>query len=65
MFINSLTLKSLLPVVLFVLLSPGVLLTIPGSSSPVDLVSSRTSRSAVVVHALVFFVVLNLLKSLV
>ena len=46
----------LVPVVLFVLLSPGVLLTIPPMSKGL-LMSGQTSVTAVLVHAVVFLVV--------
>ncbi len=49
-------------VVLFVLLSPGVLLTLP----PVGKVfmSGKTSLLAVLVHAVVFYVALSNLRSI-
>ena len=65
----DLSVRGLLPVVLFVVLSPGLLLTIPGSGSGlnalVNFSSGKTSVMAVIVHAVVFFVALSLLKSVV
>jgi len=51
----------LVPVVLFVLLSPGVLLTLPPLSKGVFR-SGQTSLVAVVVHAVVFALVYALLR---
>ena len=51
----------LVPVILFVLLSPGVLLTLPPLSKGVFR-SGQTSLTAVVVHAVVFAVVYALLR---
>lgn len=65
----DLSAQDLLPVVLFVVLSPGLLLTIPGSGSGlkavVNFASGKTSIPAVLVHAGVFFLALSLLKSVV
>lgn len=47
--------------VLFILLSPGVLLTLPPVGKKVFM-SGQTSVLAVVVHAVVFIVVLHLIK---
>jgi hypothetical protein len=49
------------PTVLFMLLSPGMLLTIPPSSGGV-FVSGQTSVTAVVVHSLVFAIVFAFLR---
>lgn len=48
----------LVPVLLFVILSPGLLLTIP----PGEFMSGRTSTVAILVHALVFGLVLWFLR---
>lgn len=48
-------------VALFILLSPGFLVTLPPGSKGV-LMSGQTSISAVLVHAVVFFVALWLVK---
>ena len=65
----DLSVRGLLPVVLFVVLSPGLLLTIPGSGSGMNAVvnfaSGKTTVMAILVHAVVFFVALSLLKSVV
>lgn len=53
----------LVPTLLFVLLSPGLLLTIPGSNGMVNFASGATSIPAVIVHAIVFAVVFALLRS--
>ena len=64
-------LKMLLPLVLFVVLSPGILLTIPGSSTDsseteyyVEFMSGETSVISVVVHSVVFFALLFLMNKL-
>jgi hypothetical protein len=49
-------------VALFILLSPGFLLTLPAGSKGVFM-SGQTSTAAVLVHAVVFAVALYLLKS--
>ncbi len=46
----------LVPVVLFILLSPGFLLTIPASSNGLFM-SNQTSISSIFVHAIVFALV--------
>lgn len=53
----------IVPAVLFVLLSPGVLLTIPPGSRGLFR-SGETSTSAVAVHTFVFFAVFGLLRKL-
>jgi hypothetical protein len=53
----------LLPVILFVLLSPGFLLTLPPVGKKV-LMSGLTSTTAVLVHAVVFGVALHYLKDI-
>ncbi|KAM0870078.1 hypothetical protein ACQ4PT_023333 [Festuca glaucescens] len=42
-------------VVLFVLLSPGLLLELPGTHGCVDFCSLRTTGKSISVHTLVFF----------
>ena len=49
------------PTILFILLSPGMLLTLPPSSRGVFM-SGQTSVSAVLVHAMVFAVVFAFLR---
>jgi len=51
----------IVPVILFVLLSPGVLLTLPPLSKGVFM-SGQTSTVAVLVHAVVFGIVYFLLR---
>lgn len=51
----------LVPVVLFVLLSPGLLLTLPPVGSKI-VMSGLTSPTAVIVHAVVFGLVYFLLR---
>ena len=53
--------KMLLVAVLFVLLSPGVLLTIPAGSKGLFM-SGQTSVASAIVHSIVFVVVLHLFK---
>jgi hypothetical protein len=55
-------LNIVVPVILFVLLSPGVLLTIPPLSRGL-LMSGQTSTTAVIVHAVVFALVYSFLRS--
>ena len=50
-----------LPALLFVVLSPGVLLTLPPKGKGIFM-SGQTSLVAAVVHAIVFAVALNYLK---
>ncbi|GJP56952.1 hypothetical protein CLOM_g16004 [Closterium sp. NIES-68] len=47
-------------VVLFILLSPGLLLQIPGDNQPIEFRNWRTSLASVLVHAVVFFIVVLL-----
>ena len=54
-------LNVVVPVVLFVLLSPGLLLTIPPLSRGL-LTSGQTSVMAVLVHAVVFALVYSFLR---
>ncbi|KAG6515569.1 hypothetical protein ZIOFF_025998 [Zingiber officinale] len=42
-------------VVLFVLLSPGLILEAPGTYRPVEFGSMRTNGKAVALHTLIFF----------
>ena len=51
----------IVPAVLFVLLSPGVLLTLPPGPGGVFM-SRHTSSSAVVMHTLVFALIFGLLR---
>jgi hypothetical protein len=51
----------LLPVLLFVLLSPGVLLTLPPVGKKIFM-SGQTSLVAVAVHAIVFYLAYSYLK---
>ncbi|CAM6111824.1 unnamed protein product [Calypogeia fissa] len=41
-------------VILFIILSPGLLLQIPGDERPVEFTNNRTSLSSIIVHAIVF-----------
>ncbi len=52
----------LLVILLFILLSPGVLLTLPPISGKIWM-TGKTSMAAVLVHAVVFGLALYLLKS--
>jgi hypothetical protein len=54
--------SALLPTLLFVLLSPGVLLTLPPKGKGIWM-SGQTSLIAVLVHAVVFMVALHYLRS--
>ncbi|CAI7763817.1 unnamed protein product [Closterium sp. NIES-53] len=51
----------LLIVVLFIVLSPGLLLQIPGDTQPIEFRNWRTSLASVLVHAVVFFILLLLI----
>ena len=56
----------LLATILFILLSPGLLLTIPpvGSfSSAAIFMSSTTSHIAILVHAVLYFIILKLVAT--
>ena len=48
-------------VILFVVLSPGLLLQIPGDERPIELTNQRTSVASVIVHAVVFVILFSLL----
>lgn len=54
-------LNVVVPVVLFVLLSPGLLLTLPPLSRGV-LTSGQTSTTAILVHGVVFALVYSFLR---
>ncbi len=54
-------LNVIVPVILFVLLSPGLLLTIPPLSRGL-LMSGETSTLAIIVHAVVFAIVYSFLR---
>jgi len=51
-------------VILFVVLSPGLVLQIPGDERPVEFTNQRTSLPSIVVHAVVFAVLFWLLQLL-
>jgi hypothetical protein len=51
----------LVPLVLFVLLAPGVLLTLPPGSKGIFM-SGQTSGTAVIVHTIVFAIVFAMLR---
>ncbi len=53
----------LVATVLFIVLSPGVLLTIPPGKGPL-LVSGKTSLVAVLVHAVVFYLAMMYLPTI-
>jgi hypothetical protein len=56
----------LLATILFILLSPGLLLTIPpvgGFSSAAIFMSSTTSNLAILVHAVLYFIILKLVAT--
>lgn len=48
-------------VVLFVLLSPGLLFTFPGSTKHLEFGSLRTNGKAIAVHSVLFFVIFTIL----
>lgn len=53
----------LVPVFLFILLSPGLFLTLPPGPNGKIFMSGETTRTSVVVHALIFgFIYCNLLQ---
>lgn len=52
----------ILGTILFIILSPGLLLQIPGADAPVEFRNWRTSLSSVLVHAVVFFLLILLLS---
>ena len=51
----------IVPTVLFVVLSPGMFLTIPGSSKG-PFVSGQTNVTAILIHALIFAIIFALLR---
>lgn len=51
-------------VILFVVLSPGLVVQIPGDERPVEFTNQRTSLPSIVVHAVVFAVLFWLLQLL-
>ncbi|XP_058103130.1 uncharacterized protein LOC131246758 [Magnolia sinica] len=51
----------LIGVVLFVLLSPGLLFQLPGNNRHVEFGSLKTNGKAVVVHTLIFFAIFTIL----
>ena len=51
-------------VILFVVLSPGLVLQIPGDERPIEFTNQRTSLPSIVVHAVVFAVLFWLLQLL-
>jgi hypothetical protein len=51
-------------VVLFVILSPGLLLQIPGDERPLEFTNSKTSVASIIVHAVVFAILFYLLQLL-
>ena len=56
----------LLATILFILLSPGLLLTIPpveGFTSAAIFMSSTTSHLAILVHAVLYFTILKLIAT--
>ena len=59
--IDRMNANILVPVILFILLSPGVLLTLPPLSKGIFM-SGQTSITAVIVHAVVFALVYGLLR---
>lgn len=50
--------------ILFVVLSPGLVLQIPGDERPVEFTNQRTSLPSIVVHAVVFALLFWLLQLL-
>ncbi|BBN05972.1 hypothetical protein MPTK1_3g17370 [Marchantia polymorpha subsp. ruderalis] len=52
----------IIAVILFVILSPGLVLQIPGEERPVEFTNNRTSLSSIVVHAIVFGILFYLLQ---
>ncbi|OVA17474.1 Protein of unknown function DUF3339 [Macleaya cordata] len=51
----------LIGVVLFVLLSPGLLFQLPGHTSHVEFGGFKTNGKAIVIHTLIFFAVFTIL----
>ncbi|XP_043703755.1 uncharacterized protein LOC122653865 [Telopea speciosissima] len=51
----------LVGVLLFVLLSPGLLFQLPGHSRHVEFGSFKTNGKAVVVHTIIFFAIFTIL----
>ena len=53
----------IVPTILFILLSPGMLLTIPAGSKGI-LMSGQTNVSAILTHALLFAIIFALLRKI-
>ncbi|CAH8388431.1 unnamed protein product [Eruca vesicaria subsp. sativa] len=51
----------LVGVVLFVILSPGLLFSIPGTNRGVDFGNFKTNGKAIAVHTLIFFAIYSIL----
>jgi len=51
-------------VILFVVLSPGLVLQIPGDDRPIEFTNQKTSLPSIVVHGVVFAVLFWLLQLL-
>ncbi|XP_057983642.1 uncharacterized protein LOC131168322 [Malania oleifera] len=51
----------LIGVILFVVLSPGLLFQLPGHSRHVDFSSMKTNGKSIAVHTLIFFTVFSIL----
>lgn len=47
-------LRALLVLILFVLLSPGFVITIPGNNNVIDFISYTTSLLAIIIHSIIF-----------
>ena len=52
----------IVPAILFILLSPGFLVTLPPNSSSSIFLSDETSKIAVITHAVVFIIIYALLR---
>ncbi|XWS40577.1 hypothetical protein CRYUN_Cryun17cG0007800 [Craigia yunnanensis] len=51
----------LIGVVLFVLLSPGLLFSFPGNNKQLDFGSMKTNGKAIAIHTLIFFAIYSVL----
>ncbi|CAH2045271.1 unnamed protein product [Thlaspi arvense] len=51
----------LVGVILFVILSPGLLFSLPGNNRAVDFGTLKTNGKAIAVHTLIFFAIYSIL----
>ncbi|KAK9747846.1 hypothetical protein RND81_02G018600 [Saponaria officinalis] len=50
--------EAMVAAVLFIILSPGMIVSIPGENAVFEFFTKRTSRAAIVVHSFLYFAIL-------